>query len=119
MQKGHSMTRLSKSLWSALLALAVLTLQSLALADKPRVIRVGYPGGGTANRPASFGNAVATLHLKGLLEEEFKKDGGSGRERAVRQWPARFFAPRRLAVGGGASKWPQVPSARTLLEPSA
>lgn len=69
------MTRRNKTLWSALLALALLTLQSLALADKPSVIRIGYPGVGTANRPASFGNSVATLHLKGLLEEEFKKDG--------------------------------------------
>ncbi|RYZ10357.1 MAG: nitrate ABC transporter substrate-binding protein [Myxococcales bacterium] len=39
------------------------------------MIRVGYPGVGIGNRPASYGNSVTTLHLKGLLEEEFKKDG--------------------------------------------
>lgn len=58
-----------------LLALMVMSLSGLALADKPSVIRVGYPGVGIGNRPASYGNSVATLHLKGLLEEEFKKDG--------------------------------------------
>jgi len=43
--------------------------------DKPAVIRLGYPGVGVGNRPASQGNAAATAHLRGLFEEEFKKDG--------------------------------------------
>lgn len=59
----------------ALLACLILTFHALALADKPSVIRVGYPGVGIGNRPASFGNSVTTMHLKGLLEEEFRKDG--------------------------------------------
>lgn len=58
-----------------LLGMLIVSVQTLALADKPSVIRVGYPGVGIGNRPASYGNSVATLHLKGLLEEEFKKDG--------------------------------------------
>jgi sulfonate transport system substrate-binding protein len=56
-------------------ATLILTFHTLALADKPTVIRVGYPGVGIGNRPASYGNSVTTLHLKGLLEEEFRKDG--------------------------------------------
>lgn len=62
-------------LYGILFAIFVLLLPALALADKPSVIRVGYPGVGIGNRPASYGNSVTTLHLKGLLEEEFKKDG--------------------------------------------
>jgi len=66
--------KLSK-LCGALLAALILTFQLHALAAKPTVIRIGYPGVGVGNRPASFGNSVATAHLKGLLENEFKKDG--------------------------------------------
>jgi sulfonate transport system substrate-binding protein len=56
-------------------ALIIISVQTLALADKPSVIRIGYPSVGIGNRPASFGTSVATVHLKGLLETEFKKDG--------------------------------------------
>jgi sulfonate transport system substrate-binding protein len=66
--------KLSKAI-GLLFAALVLSFQTLALADKPSVIRVGYPGVGVGNRPASYGNSVTVLHLKGLLEEEFKKDG--------------------------------------------
>ena len=69
------MTQRFKSLLGVLLALALLAFQSLARADRPSVIRVGYPGVGIGNRPAAANNVVATLHLKGLLEEEFKRDG--------------------------------------------
>jgi len=58
-----------------LLTLALLTLHGSAFADKPSVIRIGYPGVGIGNRPAAASNVIATLHLRGLLEEEFKKDG--------------------------------------------
>jgi len=58
------------------LVLSCLMLSSgLALADAPKVIRIAYPGVGIGNRPAVSGNAVATMHLKGLLEQEFKPDG--------------------------------------------
>jgi sulfonate transport system substrate-binding protein len=55
-------------------ALALTLLSSLARADAPSVIRVGYPGVGVGNRPAAAGNAVATMHLRGMLEDEFRKD---------------------------------------------
>jgi sulfonate transport system substrate-binding protein len=54
---------------------ALSLLSGLARADAPSVIRVGYPGVGVGNRPAAAGNAVATMHLRGMLEDEFRKDG--------------------------------------------
>jgi len=50
-------------------------LPSALGADKPSVIRVAFPGVGIGNRPFVGGGAAANLHLKGLLEEEFKADG--------------------------------------------
>jgi sulfonate transport system substrate-binding protein len=44
-------------------------------ADAPSVIRIAYPGVGVGNRPVVGGSSAATLHLRGLLEEEFKQDG--------------------------------------------
>jgi sulfonate transport system substrate-binding protein len=68
------MKRLSN--WLSLLVLTLLTFSSaVALGDAPKVIRIAYPGVGIGNRPAVSGNAVATMHLKGLLEQEFKADG--------------------------------------------
>src|SRR5262245_43204405 len=65
--------------WKILRALALGALLSLlpawASAAAPKEIRVGYPGVGVGNRPAAGGNAVATMHLRGMLEDEFKKDG--------------------------------------------
>lgn len=46
-----------------------------ARADAPSTIRLGYPGVGVGNRPVASGNAVATMHLRGMLEDEFRKDG--------------------------------------------
>jgi sulfonate transport system substrate-binding protein len=57
-------------------ALATLLLIPLhAHADAPSVIRIAYPGVGVGNRPVVGGNSAATMHLRGMLEEEFKKDG--------------------------------------------
>jgi len=69
------MTRFLRILLTVLFTFGFASLTSQARADAPSVIRIGYPGVGIGNRPASFGNAVATLHLRGLLEDEFKKDG--------------------------------------------
>lgn len=44
-------------------------------ADLPKVIRIGFPGAGTGNRPRSGGSPLATAQLQGTFEEEFKKDG--------------------------------------------
>jgi sulfonate transport system substrate-binding protein len=43
--------------------------------DKPEVIRIAFPGVGIGNRPFVGGAPSANLHLKGILEEEFKADG--------------------------------------------
>jgi sulfonate transport system substrate-binding protein len=58
-----------------LLAIALAILPFTARADAPSEIRLVYPGVGVGNRPTAAGNAVATMHLRGMLEEEFKKDG--------------------------------------------
>jgi sulfonate transport system substrate-binding protein len=43
--------------------------------DKPKEIRIGFPSVGVGNRPIATGSALATAHLRGSFEEEFKKDG--------------------------------------------
>lgn len=49
---------------------------SLAQAeDKPKVIRFAFPGVGVGNRPVSGGSVLASANLRGLFEQEFKKDG--------------------------------------------
>jgi sulfonate transport system substrate-binding protein len=58
-----------------ILVLALLALPNPARADAPSEIRIFYPGVGVGNRPAVQGNAVAVMHLRGMLEEEFKNDG--------------------------------------------
>src|SRR4030095_6046527 len=46
-----------------------------ARADAPSVIRIAYPGVGVGNRPVVGGSSAPTMHLRGMLEEEFQKDG--------------------------------------------
>jgi sulfonate transport system substrate-binding protein len=58
-----------------LLAAAFSFAPRVSAEDKPRVIRIAYPGVGIGNRPYVGGNSTAVVHLKGLFEEEFKKDG--------------------------------------------
>jgi sulfonate transport system substrate-binding protein len=60
-------------LWS--LALGLAGLAAPVRADAPTEIRISIPGVGVGNRPVVGGSAVATAHLRGLLEEEFKADG--------------------------------------------
>jgi len=60
---------------AALLIAVLALLPGLAVAQAPAEIRLVYPGVGVGNRPAAAGNAVATMHLRGMLEEEFQKDG--------------------------------------------
>jgi sulfonate transport system substrate-binding protein len=66
-----------KRISALLLALLVSSLGAARARaeDKPAIIRLGYPGVGVGNRPASQGNPAATAHLRGMFEEEFKKDG--------------------------------------------
>jgi sulfonate transport system substrate-binding protein len=74
-EKGHSMTQSLKFIrWLAALGLFVLSA-SVARADAPTVIRMAFPGVGVGNRPVTGGSSVSTVHLQGLLEDEFRKDG--------------------------------------------
>jgi sulfonate transport system substrate-binding protein len=43
--------------------------------DKPSAIRISYPSVGVGGRPAAHTTALATAHLRGLFEEEFRPDG--------------------------------------------
>jgi sulfonate transport system substrate-binding protein len=55
--------------------LGLVLLGAPAFADAPSEIRVSFPGVGVGNRPVIGGSAAATVHLRGLLEDEFKADG--------------------------------------------
>jgi sulfonate transport system substrate-binding protein len=59
----------------AALGLAVCAGPSRALAAGPSEIRIAIPAVGVGNRPVTGGSALATVHLRGLLEDEFKPDG--------------------------------------------
>jgi len=68
--------RIKSSALSGFFALLVVALGATARAEnKPSVIRISYPGVGVGARPFASNNVIATVHLKGMLEEEFKKDG--------------------------------------------
>lgn len=43
--------------------------------DKPKVIRIGYPGAGAAGQPLSSGNVIPTAQQLGSFEKEFQADG--------------------------------------------
>jgi sulfonate transport system substrate-binding protein len=61
---------------AAVVATLVLHLFSQPVrADAPSVIRIAYPGVGVGNRPVVGGSSAATMHLRGMLEDEFKQDG--------------------------------------------
>ncbi|MDB4975734.1 MAG: transporter substrate-binding protein [Myxococcaceae bacterium] len=71
------MRRFTSTLSLALASIVALAASSTVRADegKPREIRIAYPGVGVGNRPFVGGNSVSVVHLKGLLEEEFRADG--------------------------------------------
>jgi len=60
--------------WLVALGLFMLST-GIAHADAPKVIRMVFPGVGVGNRPVTGGSTVSTMHLKGMLEDEFKADG--------------------------------------------
>jgi sulfonate transport system substrate-binding protein len=67
-----------KSLIQSLFALLLIVSfgsSAVQAEDKPAVIRLAFPGVGVGNRPFTGGNSVSTLHLRGMLEEEFRADG--------------------------------------------
>jgi sulfonate transport system substrate-binding protein len=69
--------KIARTLFCLTAALAALTLQTAAARaeDKPSEIRLAFPGVGSGNRPFVGGHSTAVMHLKGMLEEEFRKDG--------------------------------------------
>jgi sulfonate transport system substrate-binding protein len=60
-----------------LLSVSAMSLwgERAAKAANPTVIRIGVPGVGVGDRPKTGGSPPSTVGLRGLLEEEFKKDG--------------------------------------------
>jgi len=70
---------MKKSLHSLLpalaFALAFLVGQSVQAQDKPAEIRLGISAAGVGGKPKIGGWLPANVHLRGLLEEEFAKDG--------------------------------------------
>jgi sulfonate transport system substrate-binding protein len=67
---------MKKLLKSVYVLVAALAISWVAYAqEKPAVLRVSYPGVGVGNRPVVGGSAFSILHLKGLLEDQFKPDG--------------------------------------------
>jgi sulfonate transport system substrate-binding protein len=61
-------------LWAACLA-ATSSAITVEAEGKPKAIRFAFPSVGVGNRPVSQGSSLASAHLRGLFEEEFKKDG--------------------------------------------
>lgn len=64
-----------KSLQMLCALVVALGASSAAAEDKPAVIRIANPGVGVGNRPVVGGSSASVLHLRGMLEEEFKPDG--------------------------------------------
>lgn len=60
--------------WLVVFGLIIVST-SAARADAPSVIRMAFPGVGVGNRPVTGGNSFSTVHLRGMLEDEFKNDG--------------------------------------------
>jgi len=70
------MKRVLRILTLGLVALGLILPTSFVRAeDKPAEIRVVFPGVGNGNRPFFGGTTTSTMHLRGMLEEEFRKDG--------------------------------------------
>jgi sulfonate transport system substrate-binding protein len=78
-RRGGANTERGKMKKRCTLVVLFLTLLGAAFPaaaqEKPAVIRVATPGVGIGNRPVVGGSVWSVVHLKGLLEEEFKKDG--------------------------------------------
>jgi sulfonate transport system substrate-binding protein len=72
--RTSSVQKLAAAAAAALLA-ALAPASPAAAADLPKVIRLGFPGAGTGNRPISGGSPLGTAELQGLFEREFEKDG--------------------------------------------
>jgi sulfonate transport system substrate-binding protein len=69
--------KISKLSWlfGALALLQLLPIVTQAAEEKPKEIRIAFSSAGASGRPLAGGSSLATAHLRGALEEEFKKDG--------------------------------------------
>lgn len=69
--------KISKLSWlfGALALLQLLPIATQAAEEKPKEIRIAFSSAGASGRPLAGGSSLATAHLRGALEEEFKKDG--------------------------------------------
>lgn len=75
MQRSQFVSR-SKSLATVITLAACMLCPLPALGeDKPAVIRIANPGVGIGGRPVVAYGAWSLLHIKGVLEDEFKADG--------------------------------------------
>jgi sulfonate transport system substrate-binding protein len=57
------------------LSLLLLLGPRSVFADSAKVIRIGVAQVGTGGRPVVGGSPLANAHIRGLIEEEFRKDG--------------------------------------------
>jgi sulfonate transport system substrate-binding protein len=70
------MTVLQKTLaLVAAVMVAAMTLSVASAEDTPSAIRMSVPGVGIGARPVTGGSSSSTMHLKGLLEQEFREEG--------------------------------------------
>ena len=60
--------------WAAC-AIALVAAHKVRAEGKPAAIRLAFPSVGVGNRPVANSSALATAQLRGVFEEEFKKDG--------------------------------------------
>lgn len=67
--------KMRNSGWVVLAFVLQSGLSHASAEDKPSVIRISYPSVGVGGRPAAHTTSIATAHLRGLFEEEFKPDG--------------------------------------------
>src|SRR5690606_1321108 len=65
----------SKKIAATFLALSTLGLSLHVHAANPKEIRISVSGAGEGGKPRVGGSFVATAHARGVLEQEFKKDG--------------------------------------------
>ena len=65
----------SKKIAVTFLALSALGLSVQAYANAPKEIRISVSGAGEGGKPKVGGSFLASAHLRGVLEQEFKKDG--------------------------------------------
>jgi sulfonate transport system substrate-binding protein len=67
--------KISQRLSAVFLALSALGLSLTVQAANPKEIRISMSSAGEGGKPKVGGGYIASAHLRGVLEQEFKKDG--------------------------------------------